>query len=157
MFIRTNLPGSRRLDFLHNAAIRTGVYTGVCLSLVFTAWLVIANQVPFLERFARERNVAGAGVFVFLAAVPVLRFLRWPGNLLASGLIGWMIFSFWYRVLCFFYHALSDTLLSTFHVFVAGTVAYLIFTSLSWIGTIIRKARAAEISHPESHPRHRES
>lgn len=155
MFVRTNLPGSRRLDFLRNAAIRTGVYTGVCLSLVFTAWLVIANQVPVLERFAFERNVAGAGVFVFLAAVPVLRFLRWPGNLLASSMIAWVIFSVAYRVLCVIYHGLSDWH-STFQVFMIGAVSYMMFTTLFWIGTIIRRARA-ESSHPKPESRHRES
>ena len=152
MFVRTNLPGSRRLDFLHNAAIRAGVYTGVCLSLVFTAWLVIANLVPFLERFAFERNVAGAGVFVFLAAVPLLRFLRWPGNLLASSMIAWVIFSVVYRILCLIYHGLSDWH-STFQVFMVGAVSYMMFTTLSWIGAIIRKVRAAEATHPK----HRES
>jgi len=156
MFVRTNLPGSRRLEFLRNSAVRTGVYTGVCLSLVFTAWLVIANQVPLLERFAFERNVAGAGVFVFLAAVPVLRFLRWPGNLLASSMIAWVIFSVVYRILCLIYHGLSDWH-STFQVFMVGAVSYLIFTALCWIVTIIRRARAAEISHPKPQPRHRES
>ncbi|HKD49749.1 MAG TPA: hypothetical protein VKB90_03075 [Candidatus Acidoferrum sp.] len=156
MLVRTNLPGSRRLDFLHNAAIHTGVYTGVCLSLVFTAWLVIANQVPILERFAFERNVAGAGVFVFLAAVPVLRFLRWPGNLLASSMIAWVIFSFVYRTLCMIYHNLSDWH-STFQVFMIGAVSYMMFTTLSWIGAIIRRARAAEISHAKPEPGHREN
>lgn len=156
MFVRTNLPGSRRLDFLHNAAIHTGVYTGVCVSLVFTAWLVIANQVPFLERFAFERNVAGAGVFVFLAAVPVLRFLRWPGNLLAASMIAWLIFSVVYRILCLIYHNLGDWH-PTFQVFMVGAVSYMIFTTLSWIGAIIRRARAAEISHPKPEPERRES
>ena len=156
MFVRTNLPGSSRLDFLPNPAIRTGVYTGVCLSLVFTAWLVIANQVPFLERFAFERNVAGAGVFVFLAAVPVLRFLRWPGNLLASSMIAWVIFSVVYRVLCLIYHNLGDWH-STFQVFMVGAVSYMMFTTLSWIGMIIHRARAAEISHPKPEPERRES
>ena len=155
MFVRTNLPGSRRLDFLRNAAIRTGVYTGVCLSLVFTAWVVIANQVPVLERFAFERNVAAAGVFVFLAAVPVLRFLRWPGNLLASSMIAWVLFSVVYRILCLIYHGLSDWH-STFQVFMVGAVSYMMFTTLSWLGTIIRRARA-EIPHPKPQPRHRES
>ena len=147
MQLRTNLPGSRRLQFLRNAAIRTGVYTGICLSLVFTTWLVIANQVPFLERFAFERNVAAAGVFVFLAAVPVLRFLRWPGNLLAASMIAWMIFSVVYRILCLIYHGLSDWH-STLQIFMVGAVSYMMFTTLSWIGAIIRKARAAEASHP---------
>lgn len=156
MFVRTNLPGSSRLDFLHNAAIHTGVYTGVCVSLVFTAWLVIANQVPFLERFAFERNVAGAGVFVFLAAVPVLRFLRWPGNLLASSMIAWVIFSVVYRILCLIYHNLGDWH-SSFQVFMVGAVSYMMFTTLSWIAAIIRRARAAEISHPRPEPERRES
>jgi len=148
MQLRTNLPGSRRLEFLRNAAIRTGMYTGICLSLVFTAWLVIANQVPFLERFAFERNVAAAGVFVFLAAVPVLRFLRWPGNLLAASMIAWVIFSVVYRVLCLIYHGLGDWH-SAFQVFMVGAVSYMMFTTLSWIAAIIRRARAAESSHPK--------
>lgn len=156
MLVRTNLPGSRRLDFLPNAAIRTGVYTGVCLSLVFTAWLVIANQVPILERFAFERNVAGAGVFVFLAAVPVLRFLRWPGNLLASSMIAWVIFSAVYRILCLIYHGLGDWH-PTFQVFMVGAVSYLIFTTLSWIVAAVRRVRAAEAPHPKPQPKHRES
>ena len=147
MQLRTNLPGSRRLEFLHNAAIRTGVYTGVSLGLVFTTWLVIANQVPFLERFARERNLAAAAALGFLAAVPVLRFLRLPGNLLASSMIALIIFSFWYRILCLIYHALSDKF-STFRVFVEGAVVYMICTVLSWIVDIIRRARADHASHP---------
>ena len=156
MFVRTNLPGSRRLDFLRNAAIRTGVYTGVCLSLVFTAWLVIANPVPVLERFAFERNIAAAAVLGFLAAVPVLRFVRWPGNLLASSMIAWVIFSLVYRLLCLIYHGLSNWH-STFQVFMEGSVVYMIFTTLSWIGATIRRVRAAEISHPKPQPRRRES
>ena len=146
MQLRTNLPGSRRLEFLRNAAIRTGVYTGICLSLVFTGWLVIANQVPFLERFAFERNIAAAAALGFLAAVPVLRFFRYPGNLLASGMIAWIAFSLVYRALCLIYHGLSDWH-STFQVFVEGAVVYLIFTTLSWIGAIIRRVRAADIPH----------
>jgi hypothetical protein len=146
MQLRTNLPGSRRLQFLRNAAIRTGVYTGICLSLVFTTWLVIANQVPFLERFALERNIAAAAVLGFLAAVPVLRFLRYPGNLLASSIIAWAIFSFVYRVLCLIYHGLTNWH-STLQVFMEGIVVYMIFTTLAWIVSIIRRAREADISH----------
>jgi hypothetical protein len=149
---RPNLPGYRRLQFLRNAAIRTGIYSGVCVSLVFTTWLVIANHVPFLERFALERNIAAAAVLGFLAAVPVLRFIRYPGNLLASSMICWMIFSVVYRALCFIYHGLSNWH-STFQVFMEGAVVYMLCTTLSWIGTIIRRARAAEVSRP--HPRNR--
>jgi hypothetical protein len=38
-----------------------------------------------------------------------------------------------------------------------GAVVYMICTVLSWIVDIIRRARAAEISHPKAQPRHRES
>ena len=150
MSVRSHLPGYRWFHFLRNAAVRTGVYIGVCLTLVFSAWLVIANHVPFLERLAWERNLAAKGVFCFLAAVPVLRFFRSPGNLLASSLIGWLFFSFCYWVLCFVFSELSNWH-STFLVFMVGAVVYMILTTLSWIGTFISRARAAHISHPNHH------
>src|SRR5437879_6998503 len=56
MLVRPHLPGYRWFHVFRNAAIRTGVYVGVCLTLVFSAWLVIANRAPFLERFALERD-----------------------------------------------------------------------------------------------------
>lgn len=150
MSVRSNLPGYRWFHFLRNTAVRTGVYIGVCLTLVFSAWLVIANHVPFLERFARERNLAGGAVLCFLAAVPVLRFFRSPGNLLASSLIAWLLFSVCYRILCFLFSKLSDWH-STFQVFMLGAVVYMILTTLAWIGTIISRARDAHISHPNHH------
>src|SRR5438093_7581878 len=76
MLVRPHLPGYRWFHVFRNAAIRTGVYGGVCLTLVFAAWLVIANRAPFLDRFAMERNIAAAAILCFLAAVPVFRFLR---------------------------------------------------------------------------------
>src|SRR5207245_11300490 len=122
-----SLPGYRWFHVFRNAAVRMGVYVGVCLTLVFTAWLVIANRAPFLERFALERDIAAAAILCFLAAIPVFRFLRFPGHLLASSLIGWLIFSLSYRVLCLVYHGLSNRL-STFHVFVLGAGVYMILT-----------------------------
>ncbi len=150
MSVRSHLPGYRWFHFFRNAAVRTGVYIGVCLTLVFAAWLIIANHFPFLERFALERNIAAAVVLFFLAAVPILRFLRSPGNLLASSLIAWLIFSLSYRALCFIFHRLSDRL-STFQVFMLGAVVYMIVTTVSWIVTLIWKAREAHVSHPNRH------
>ena len=150
MLVGSKLPGYRWFHVFRNAAIRTGVYTGVCLTLVFVALLINANHASFLERFALERNIAAAAVLCFLAAVPVLRFFRLPGNLLASSLIGWIIFSFSYRILCFVYRGLNDWR-SPFYVFMTGSFAYLILTTLSWIGTMIRRARAADPAHPDRH------
>ena len=150
MSVRSYMPGYRWFYFLRNAAIRTGVYIGVCLTLVFVTWLVIANHVPFLDRLAEERNLAAQAVFGFLASIPVLRFLRDPGNLLASSLIGWSIFAVCYRVLCLFFSRLSDWH-STFQVFMIGAVVYMILTTICWIGAVIWKARTAHVSHPNHH------
>ena len=150
MLVRPHLPGYRWFHVFRNAAIRTGVYVGVCLTLVFTAWLVIANHAPFLERFALERNVAAASILGFLAAVPVFRFLRLPGHLLASSLIGWLIFSLSYRALCLLFRGLSNWH-STLQVFMLGAVVYMILTTLSWIAATIWRAREAHASHPNHH------
>ena len=149
MLVRPHLPGYRWFFVFRNAAVRTGVYVGVCLTLVFTAWLVIANHAPFLERFALERNIAAAAILGFLAAVPIFRFMRLPGHLLASSLIAWLIFSINYRALCLIFHRLS-TRLSTFHVFMLGAVVYMILTTLCWIVATIWRAREAQ-SHPNHH------
>src|SRR5260370_7477786 len=125
MQVRPHLPGYRRLQVFRNAAIRTGVYVGVCLTLVFTAWLVIANHAPFLDRFAMERNITAAAILCFLAAVPIFRFLRLPGHLMASGLLGWLIFSVSYPPLCFLFLVLPNSL-STFHSFLSCAVLYMI-------------------------------
>jgi hypothetical protein len=147
MLVRPHLPGYRWFHVFRNAAIRTGVYVGVCLTLVFSAWLVIANHAPFLGRFALERDIAAAAILCFLAAIPVFRFLRFPGHLLASSLIGWLIFSLSYRMFCLIYHGLSNRL-STFHVFMLGAVVYMILTTLSWVVGVIWRAREANASHP---------
>jgi hypothetical protein len=152
MLVRPHLPGYRWFHVFRNAAVRTGVYVGVCLTLVFTAWLLIANHAPFLERFALERNIAAAAILGFLAAVPVFRFLRFPGHLLASSLIGWLIFSASYRALCLIFRGLANRL-GTFQVFMLGAVVYMILTTLCWIVATIWRARETH----ESHPNHRAS
>jgi hypothetical protein len=150
MFVRPHLPGYRWFHVFRNAAIRTGVYVGVSLTVVFTAWLVIANRAPILERFALERNIAAAAILGFLAVVPIFRFLRLPGHLLASSLIGWLIFSLSYRALCLLFRGVSNWH-STFQVFMLGAVVYMILTTLSWIATTIWRAREAHASHPNHH------
>jgi hypothetical protein len=150
MLVRAHLPGYRRFQVFRNAAVRMGVYVGVCLTLVFTAWLVIANRAPFLERFALERNIAAAAILVFLAALPVFRFLRMPGHLLASSLLGWFIFSLSYGALGIMFRGLNNRL-STFHVFTLGAVVYMILTTLCWVVATIWRAREAHASHPNHH------
>jgi len=150
MSVRPHLPGYRWFHVFRNAAVRTGVYVGVCLTLVFSAWLVVANHAPFLERFALERNIAAAAILGLLAAVPIFRFLRLPGHLLASSLVAWLIFSLSYRALCLIFRGLSNRL-TTFHVFMLGAVVYMILTTLSWIVATVWRARESQASHPNHH------
>jgi hypothetical protein len=148
MAINVHLPAFRRFHFFRNAAVRTGVYAGVFLTLIFTIWLVLANRVPILEHVALERNIAAAVALCLFAAVPILRFARWPGHLLASSLIAWLIFTVGYRILSLIFTRLSDRL-SPFHVFMLGAVVYMIVTTICWIGTAIWKARESH-SHPNN-------
>ena len=150
MSVRAHLPGYRWFHVFRNAATRIGVYTAVCLALVFTAWLYLANRIAWLDHLALERNVAAAVFLCLFALVPIIRFLTMPGHLMASGLIAWVLFSSYYRVLCFFFHRLSDWH-STFQVFMAGAVVYMILATLSWIGSSIWRARAAHAAHPHHH------
>ena len=132
--------------FLHNRAVRTGLYTGVFLSVCFVVWVLVANRVPFLEPLAFARNTIAAGVLVTIACVPVMRFYRVPGEMLGSALIGWSLLTLTYRLLSIKFILLDDTY-SVFQIFMMGTIVYLIVATLAWIGTIIRRARASHISH----------
>jgi hypothetical protein len=139
-------PGYRWFHFFRNTPIRVGLYTGAWLSLVFVAWVVIANRAPILEPLAQQRNVIATLLLALIAAMPVLRFLRSPGELLMSGLMAWGVLTLTYRIL-----SLKFTLLqyyySTFHVCVLGVVVYLLFATLSWIGMMLWRARAAQGTH----------
>jgi hypothetical protein len=114
--------------------------------VVFVAWVVIANRVPLLEPLAQQRNVIASLLLALIAAMPVIRFLRSPGESLISGLLAWSVLTLTYRIL-----SLKFTLLqyyySTFHIFVLGAVAYLLFATLSWIGMIVWRAREAQGTH----------
>jgi hypothetical protein len=148
--VRAHLPGYGLTRVSHNAAIRTGVFVGVGLALVFTTWLFVANRMPAFESFALERNLIAAFVLGLVAAVPFLRFLRQPGNLLASSLIAWSILTLTYRGLCVHFKALADRY-STPQIFTLGILIYLILTTVCWIGTCIWRVRASHVSHSNHH------
>ena len=143
--VRAHLPGYGRLHVFKNAAIRTGVYSGIGSSMVLVAWLVVANRAPSLEPFALERNLAAVVALGLFAAVPVLRFLRLPGPLLASGLIAWSITAITYRLLGIYFWGLAAQI-SAMQLFTLGTIAYMILATLSWIGTCISRARESNVS-----------
>ena len=156
MTVRAHLPAFELFHPFRNASVRTGLYVGFALSMVFGGWVIVANRVPLLESFALSRNLTAVTVLGLIALIPVLRFWRLPGNLLASGLIAWAIFSLFYRVLCMYFARLAERF-SAIQVFVLGAVLYMLVVTLSWIWTIIRRARASAIPHPNHHPHHHPS
>jgi hypothetical protein len=139
-------PGYRWFHFFRNVPIRVGLYTGVWLSLVFVTWVVIANRVPFLEPLALQRNVIATLLLALIAAMPVMRFLRAPAELLISGLMAWSVLTLTYRILSLKF-ILLQYYYGTFHICVLGVLAYLLFATLSWIGMIVWRAREAQGTH----------
>jgi len=114
--------------------------------MVLVAWVVVANRAPSLEVFALERNIAAAVALGLFAAVPVLRFLRLPGPLLASSLIAWCMVSLTYRFLCVYFWGLAARY-SAVQLFTLGVILYMILATLSWIGTCISRARGTQAPH----------
>ncbi len=147
----SHLHADESLHPWENASVRMGVYVGVILSIVFSGWVIVANRVSSFDRFALGRNLAAVVLLGLIALIPVLRFWRRPGNLLASSLIAWLLFSFSYRVLSMDFRGLEDRF-SAIQIFVLGAVPYMLLVTLSWIWTIIRRARASDVSHPNHHP-----
>jgi uncharacterized membrane protein YvlD (DUF360 family) len=144
--VRAHLPGYGKLHVFRNAAIRTGVYAGLGMAMVLVAWLFLANRVPDLEPFALERNLAAAVALGLFAAVPVIRFLRLPGPLLAAGLIAWSITALTYRLLGVYFWGLAARY-SAVHLFTLGAILYMILATLSWIGTCLWRAHESNVSH----------
>ena len=156
MTVRAHLPAYELFHPFRNASVRTGIYVGTVLSFALGVWVIVANRVPVLERFALARNLAAVALLGLIALIPILRFWRLPGNLLASSLIAWAIFSLFYRVLCMYFARLGARF-SAVQIFVLGAVLYMLVVSLSWIWAMIRRARASAISHPNHHPNHHPS
>ena len=135
------------LCWLEPAGVRTGLYVGVSLSVIFTAWLFVANRMPMLESLAVPRNITAACFLALFASLPILRFFRSPSEMLLSSMLGWGLFTLTYGGLCLKFPML-DQYYSTFQVFVMGAIVYLLLATLAWIGTIIWRVRATHSSHP---------
>jgi uncharacterized membrane protein YvlD (DUF360 family) len=135
----------------HNVGVRTGASTGIALAIGFGAWLYVANRVPSLESVALQRNLVAATILGLVAAIPVLRFLRDPGNLLVSGLIAWSILSFTYRGVCVYFTSLAERY-TAMQIFTMGAVVFMILATLSWIGTCLWRLRESQV--PRTHPHH---
>ena len=107
-------------------AMRTGVRTAGLLIAIMIGALVTANRIPALEAYARERNAAFETLFVLVALVPVIRFLKHPRQMFVSAVIGWVLFVGAYDLAGrFFFRDLFGVLLRTpFNLLVEGAAVY---------------------------------
>jgi len=144
MAARPQLPGMRWFLWLRNASLRTGILTGIYLSCVFMAWLIVANRFPSLESFAEARNLAAGAALVTILAIPALRFLRHPGRLFAAGLTAWTVLTVTYLA-AEMHFTLLESRMGAFHVFMLGAVSYGFVAVLDWVFLMCAWARHEHI------------
>ena len=120
----------------HHPVLRAGISVGAGLCVLSVTWLLVANRVPFLDRFAIERNLAAAAVAGVLLLVPVCRFLKSPGQLFLSGLIAWTMLSLGYSAMVNQFPALDERL-GAFHLFVLGVIVYGLLAAIVWVAQLV--------------------
>jgi hypothetical protein len=148
MAARPQLPGKRWLDWLHHAALRTGVLTGVYLSCVFVAWLFVANRVPELESFAGIRNLVAGAAVILLMSIPVLRFRREPVRMFVSGITAWMLLTFTYLGMEM-YFSLLESRMGAFHIFMLGGVSYGFVAVFHWVLLLCMETRHRHLARSD--------
>jgi hypothetical protein len=114
------------------ASLRTGILTGIYLSCVFVAWLVLANRLPALEPFAEARNVVAGAVLLVVLAIPAIRFRHQPGKLFAAGLTAWTLLTLAYLA-AEMHFTLLESRMGAFHVFMLGVISYGFVAVLDWV------------------------
>jgi hypothetical protein len=120
--------------------LRLGLVTGISLTGVAAAWLLVANAVPSLERFAVLRNLAAAVLAGLLMLAPVCRFLKSPARIFLSGVIAWTFLSVAYRAIEIPFSHLA-TRLGAFHLFMLGAVIYGLLAVIDWVAQLVLMAR----------------
>jgi hypothetical protein len=120
--------------------IRVGAIEGVLLSMILTAWLLIANRVPSLYRFASVRNALAVAALFLVGLIPIARFRNSPKDVLPAGAIGLGMACLCYWAWTIYFEDLADRMGAS-RIFVMGIVAYTLAAVLLWIGSMIRSAR----------------
>ena len=127
-------------------AVRIGLYVGLALSFTLICWIFVANRIPFLEPFDRERNMAATTVMGLFGLIPIMRYVNAPRSLAISGLVGWAVLSFTYRVLCAFFPRLSEIRTPT-QVLMLGALFYLITATVAWVFGLLWRLRQSAPPH----------
>ena len=121
---------------IRNPALRLGILLGIGFSGVGLAWLVAANRVSYLDRFAFQRNLALAVAFALLALVPTCRFMKSPVRSFLSGITAWAILAATYYGAELRFPGLAARL-SAFHLFVLGGMVFGLLSALAWVMNLL--------------------
>jgi hypothetical protein len=148
MAARSQLPGMRWFLWLRNIALRVGVLTGIYLSCTFVAWLLVANHIPQLERFAGIRNICAGAVMILLMAIPVFRFHNEPAKLFISGLTAWTLLTLTYRATEMEF-SLLESRMGALQVFMLGAVSIGLVAVLHWVFLLCAEARQRHIAQTQ--------
>lgn len=132
MAARPQFAGLQWSSGWRNVTLRNGIFTGVLLSCVFVAWLVVANRVREWEPYAETRNLLGGAALVGVLAIPVVRFLREPARLFLAGLTAWTLLTATY-VASELHFKLLENRMGALHVFMLGAVSYGFVAVLDWV------------------------
>ncbi len=143
----SQLPGSQWLTWLRDHTLRVGVLTGLYLVVVFTAWLLIANRLPWSANFAGLRNGVFGVLLVALMLIPVGRFLRRPARLFFAGVVAWGMLTLAYLILGLFFERLYSRM-GPFHVFMLGAVLYGVIAVAAWVASLLLAARHQPVATP---------
>jgi hypothetical protein len=146
MAARPQLPGMRWFLWLRIASLRIGILTGIYLSCVFVAWLIVANRLPALVPFAEVRNLVAGAILVMVLGIPVLRFRQRPGRLFVAGLTAWTLLTITY-VAAEMHFTLLESRMGAFHVFVLGAVSYGFVAVFDWVFLMCAGVRHEHIVH----------
>lgn len=136
------LPGAKWFEWLRNLTLRVGVLTGVYLTMVMVVSVLAATRIPFLEDIADLRNGASYAAFGLVMLVPMATFLRRPLQLLASGLLGWLLFALAYNAMGLFFVNLHARLRTPFNVFMIGASVYAVVAAAAWVVTMALDMRS---------------
>jgi hypothetical protein len=146
MAARLHLPGMRWMLWMRSVSMRTGILTGIYASCVFVAWLIVANRLSAMDRFAGPRNTLTVGILLLILGIPVLRFLHEPGRMFAAGLAAWTILTVTYLATEIYFTLLASRI-GGFHLFTLGAVSYGIVAVFDWVFLMCAEARHAHMAH----------
>jgi high-affinity Fe2+/Pb2+ permease len=128
----------------------------VLLSGILTAWLWIANRVPYFDHFASMRNALAIAALFLAGLIPVARFRNSPKDVLPAGVLGLGMACLCYWAWTIYFEGLADRMGAS-RIFVMGIVAYSLAAVLLWVGSMIRSARhhhQLAVQHAARRPTH---